>query len=662
MSRLVGAAPDVLPLVLLAFVLPVGLAVTFGWHTPWFVLPAATGLALVLWRLRPKEAITGSLADGAALVAILLWVAVQLAYTGEYVTVDRDPAVYALTGVWLIDNPQVAVPTAEAAQVAAGVDGARTAGLGFGGTRATLSPEFAHTLPGLAALGGWLGGVGGVLASNVVIAGVTLLAVYGVGRRCVGAWWALLPVVGLAVAMPYVAFARNLYAEPLALGLAAAGVSTLMAVTRQADTAGAWRGSLLAGLFVGAAGLVRIDGGLLVIGAIVAVACWAVVDGLPRRVAATHLVAVAAPAATLVGLGVLDVARNSGTYLERHAPQTLAVTAGIAAGALLGVVLVGFGPPLHAWLRASGVRVASIAAGFVGAASLLLLSRPLWYEARFFASAPRYARDVERRQREEGLRLDGARSYDELTLEWVAWYQGWPAVLLGLAGLSLLTWLALARRSDVVVVVATFGVPALVYVVHPAITPDHVWAMRRLTLAAVPLLLLASAAVLAHLAHLRRARAVGAVLAGAGALVVVVWPLTGWSGLHPVRDRVGQLAEAEAVCSQIPDGRVVIAGGVPGVDYLPTARILCDAQVVALAQPTQESLAALHAGWGGLPLALITYQPDEVAWTRPAVDPVLPVQLEMWERSLIDPPQDVTLWRRTLWSGVVQADGSVEPR
>ena len=97
------AAPDAAALVLLALALPISLAVTIGVFTPWLVLPGALVALAAVWRLRPASPVAsppmvwGSVAAVAGSVG---WALVQLRLTGEYVTVDRDPAVYALTGIW----------------------------------------------------------------------------------------------------------------------------------------------------------------------------------------------------------------------------------------------------------------------------------------------------------------------------------------------------------------------------------------------------------------------------------------------------------------------------------------------------------------------------------------------------------------------------------
>lgn len=655
------AVPEAATLAVLALTVPVGLMVTVGLFAAGPALLLGAGALLLLWRLSPPRAPERASwpASAVVLLAVAVWAAVQMRHTGEFVAVDRDPAVYALTGLWLVDHPSVAVPMTEAAAAAADVPGARTAGLGFGGSGDPLRPEFAHTLPGVLAVAGWLGGTRALLAANVVVGAVALLGTYALARRVVGAWWGLVPVVALALGMPFVAFSRITYSEPLALAMITAGAALLTSILDAEDRPRVGT-AVVAGLYLGSVGLVRIDGALVVAGALAAVAAWVVLVGPARDGARTVVLGVGLPAAALVGVGMADLGLNSGTYLTRLSDQAWSLLLAMASAGAAAGLAVAFGARLSRWLRPRRDRVAASGAALAGLGSALLLSRPLWLEAQGSAGNAQLMRDIERRQAEEGLPPDGARSYDELTLEWISWYHGWPAVLAGLAGVGLMTYLAVSgRRPGVLAALLTLGAPALLYLVSPSITPDHVWAMRRLVTGAVPLVLLGVAMLLAVVGARSRPGLVGAVTA---AVVLAAWPLSTWSGLFGVTERVGQLAEARAACAQVADGRVVVANGVPGVDYLPTLRVVCDAQVVALNPTTQESLAALHAAWGGRPLTLLTYDPDAMPWTRPPAEPVHRARLEMWERSLIGAPSAPTVWQRVMWAGTVGPDGRVEPR
>jgi hypothetical protein len=183
--------------------------------------------------------------------------------------------------------------------------------------------------------------------------------------------------------------------------------------------------------------------------------------------------------------------------------------------------------------------------------------------------------------------------------------------------------------------------------------------MRRLVTAAVPLLLVGVAFVLAWA---WRRTAASRVAAGVAALVVLVWPLTTFSGLYTVRDRVGQVEEAQAACAQVTDGRAVVAGSRPGFDYIATLRIMCDVQVVQLTPVTAPGLARLREQWGGEPLTLLTFAPREVPWTRAPSGPVHEAAIAGWERSLVGPPERAPVQERSLWAGTIEPDGRVTPR
>lgn len=658
--RGVVAFPEAAALVLLALAVAVAATVTAAVFRPWLAVAVALLVLGALWWLSPPRAPSAQpsvLATGVAVAGAVAWMLVQLRYTGENIAVDRDPAVYALAGAWLVDHPSVTVPTAEAAQAAAAVPGARTAGLGFGGSADSLAPEFVHTVPGIVAVAGWVGGLPALLAANVVIGAVALLAVFSLGRAVAGDWWGLLPPAALAVAMPLAGFSRSTYSEPLSLVLIATGSGLLLSLVAGRSRS-PLRSAVLVGTYLGAVGIVRIDGALVAAGGLAALATWFVLDPPTRRDGWTRLTAVALPSVALVGLGMADMALGSGTYLSRLAGQAAAVTGALAVAAAVAAGTVVLAPRLHAWLQPRQRTVAASAAALVVAGSAVLLSRPWWMTARTFADNRVMVRDIERYQAREGLPLDGTRSYDEYSVEWLSWYHGWIAVLLGLAGVAVLVYLAVSGRRPALVALLPLAAVAVLYLVRPSITPDHVWAMRRLVTGAVPLLLVGATALLALLG--RRGR-LGAVAAVAGALAVGVWPLTAWSGLGDVRDRVGQVEEAQAACDSIAGGRVVLAGGAPGVDYLPTLRIVCDAQVVQLTQATSESLATLREAWDGQPLSLVTFDVERVPWTARPDAPVHRARIEMWERSLVGAPSAPTVWRRLMWAGVVQLDGRVEP-
>src|SRR5260221_6806404 len=79
------------------------------------------------------------------------------------------------------------------------------------------------------------------------------------------------------------------------------------------------------------------------------------------------------------------------------------------------------------------------------------------------------------------------RLYYELSLHWVFWYIGVPAVALGTLGAALLARRCLrgaAPTWTLPLMIFAWAIVATLY--HPAITPDHPCASRRLVLAVLP--------------------------------------------------------------------------------------------------------------------------------------------------------------------------------
>ena len=71
-------------------------------------------------------------------------------------------------------------------------------------------------VPVLLSVGGWIAGLTGVLHGNAVIGTLGLLAFAGVAVRLVGARWAPLAVLALALAQPELDVIRATYSEPAA--------------------------------------------------------------------------------------------------------------------------------------------------------------------------------------------------------------------------------------------------------------------------------------------------------------------------------------------------------------------------------------------------------------------------------------------------------------
>ncbi len=645
----VCALPERLLLVLLWTCVAVAGCTVAAQHRPVVLLPVAAALVAGTWRWRPGP-LARRRGDLSATVVLLLllavWVGVQVPLTGERLIISRDPDVYTLTALWLVDHASLSVPVPDGS---VGV-------LSFDPARGALQPQGAHLVPALSAVLGWGWGTAGVLAANLVWGAFGLLGVFALGRRVVGAAWALLPVAALALSLPMVDFSRSMYSEPLSLALTMLGGALLLA----AWDSGRRRDFVLCGVALGAVSLARVDGALLTLGVIGGLTVLAALTGradVPGRRWGSLLVA--AGATPLALLGVLDIGRYTVGYFDESRPQLLAAAAAafalIAGSSIVGYVAVAGGTAAErggALLRRTvpGVTV------LLGVLWVVLATRPWWLVAR--GATPSEA--VAFLQAAAGVAVEPRQSYDQDTLTWLAWYYGVVPVAVGL--LALTAWLLYGlrdRRSGRLACLLLLVLPStLLYLWSPRITPDQVWAVRRFVPVVLPALLLATAWGLRAFAVRGRARQVAAAVL---AIATVAWPAATLPGLWSVRDRGGTLAGVREVCAAVAGRPAVVTGN---DTLLPTVLIVCGVPAYGIrAEPTPERLAAAHRALGGGDIAVVTRDPAGLAvdGTAPtAVD----VQFTQWEPTLLRRPKTGLTQGTLVTVAAVDGEGRVraDPR
>lgn len=497
--------------------------------------PAALALAWLVLRRCPRL-------DGPAwagwltLVVVAGFLVLAWSFSSEHVVLRRDPGSYTLYAQWLSAHGILPIP-ASARVFGPGVTFSSP---GFYAAGGSVVPQFLPGTPLLLAAAGWVGGLSGILHANALLGAGALLAVAGLTARLVGPRAAPFTALAVGAMYPVLHAARSPYSEPLALLLLFGGLALL--AERRAD--------LLGGLFAGLATVARID---------------APADLLLLAPYAVLVSPAAGAGAGLgVGTGLLTGAVLSRPYLASLGGPLLQIAAAVvlltaAALAARGRWRAGFRP---AWL-------APAAAAAVAVVGLVFTLRPLLQTVRRPNSASGMIGALQRRQ---GLPFDPTRTYDEWTLHWVAWWVGWPALILAFGGCALLVRRRLATvpwmgSYDPAALLLVLAAATLIVLWQPSITPDHPWADRRLVPVLLPALAICAAWALARVPPL---------WAAGGAVVALVPVLAATKPLLGAATERGQVATVQHVCTALgPRSAVVVTGSRARNELPQTLRGLC---------------------------------------------------------------------------------------
>jgi hypothetical protein len=493
----------------------------------------------------------------------------QMVFHSQFVIVTRDPASYSQFAAWISGHGSLPIPQDNSA---------------FGGVNHLLSfatpafyqvglsivPQFMAGLPMVLSIGYWVGGVNAAVALAPILGALAILTFGGLVARLVGPKWAPLACLALALALPMFFTSRSTYSEPLAAILFLGGLSLAV------DCLGSERGgaraiAALAGLALGLTFLVRLDGA----SDILPVIPYCAMLVLGRRRQAVPMIV-----GFVVGglYGAVDGLFLTLPYLKENKSSVIPLAV-IAALVVLGTLVVarlihtrGL-PNLKAkWLpTAAAVLPVVVMIGFV--------LRP-HLETTRQASSPAFEAGIAAIQLQEGQPIDPSRLYYEISLHWVFWYIGVPAVILGTIGAAIL-W-----RRCVQGKVPAWTLPLMVFswaivttLYRPAITPDQPWASRRLVPAVLPGFILLAVFAGKWLIDWMRQRGIGQVLRGTaagclGALLLVppTWTTFGLAlhthgssgirltatGLAFDRTYIGEIGAVQGMCKALPKNASVV--------------------------------------------------------------------------------------------------------
>lgn len=626
-------------------------AAMLGVARTWLVLPlaAAAGSALALWaRPRGRSGTVGDATPGvhrAAAAALLL----ALGFTmwtawapSQHVRIDRDPGSYTATARWIARDGSL-----DAVAGTGGlydpellrVDGLAVYDVGDG----RVEFQFTHFSSAVMAAAYDVAGARALFRVPALVTGLGLLALYSVAVRVTGRpWAALVALAATALCLPVVHVARDTFSEPFAFALLWAAALAGSSAARSGHP-GRWA---LTGVLFGAAVAARPDTAIVAV-----VAAPLVVVHLRRarrrgeRVG-PRVAALTVGLAVTAGVGLLDLLLASGGYAGRHGGEiAIAVLLAAATGVAAAVGMrLGARAAWPRWWIAHRQVLSDVGAALVGTAFVLA-----WF-VRPRVQQMSGATDVDlvaALQQMEGVAVEPARRYGELSVVWLSWYLGPITLATAIVGLVLAVRTVLRGRAGpaLVLVTASTLVVSAVSLWRPTITPDHIWAMRRYVPVVLPALAVFAALVVARVAAgaIPAARTVRSAMAVGLAAVLVAGPLwTTWP-LRSTREQHGSAAVLEQACELIGADASVVVVGRPEADVLvQPLRSWCGVPAAAAADGIGvDDLDPVRAAVEreGRTLTLVASDPAALS---AAGDPVVTdraVETRQVERTLLGPPR-----------------------
>jgi len=413
--------------------------------------------------------------------------------------------------------------------------------------RAEVIPQFYHLYPATLGFLGRLSGQTAMMGLNALLAAVSAVGMYLVGRRMAGPVAGTVAAAVLSLNMIQVWQAKYPTTEistQLLLLLAVAGLAVAI------DTRW-WPPAALAGAALGIAWLDRADSLLLVLIAAAALAAAAALG----RWGALH---------TAFALGFCAVAPHAVYQMlgpAAHYSSTGGITSG-KAGAVAAGLAVGVVGGRLVWRSALGRWLELTARGLAGTPrrqlvlpiSLALLALLGWLRPQLFG--PDYF--------DYNGRL--VRSYDEQNLHRLAWFVTVPGLLAALAGFALV-----ARRrwqAKVWIMVGPYLVLLVLYLYQAHNSSRLMWWSRRYVPFGLPVLaLLIGVACAAALAWQGRARLLTWVAAVALAGVVAGAGLVQSLPLARHREFGGSFAASARIASAAGDRQGVFVWGPRATSY-----------------------------------------------------------------------------------------------
>ncbi len=512
------------------------------------------------------------------------WFLYNVPLSAEDIFVNRDPAIYTVSGRHLIDNETITIVNEHPNSSEYDLE-FTAAGFGRSVTnKDEIDPQGLHMLPALLGGAGKFIGEKRMLDVAPLFGATAILSLYLLMTLYMKPRWAVFGAVSFSLSFPLVYFSRDTFTEPLSATLLLTSLSLLVLAIREKSQ----KANLLAaaaGVSFGSIFLTRADGlipGLCAILAIL-VLSFSGKSSKWRQLYAYFnggFIPVAA-------LGWLDMSKLSSSYYTTHGEDAKVQLFLLAVVLVSGTLLLMFSgrfkklKKLARGIYQNNYVKASMVICFILVLAFFI-SRPFWYVGHDYSYPPGISSFIEGNQRLEGLEVDGTRNYAELTTVWMVWYMGILITVLSVIGL-ITSWVLVLykNKKELLLPIAVFLLPSLVYLQLVGITPDHPWASRRFLPVTFPAICFFAFYFLHVVAeYLKNKKGIFSKYTAVVLLIfsaLVINNVAAQSkNIKNLKRYANQYQLIDSLCEKVDENDVILWAGDSGWKSIQTARSYCD--------------------------------------------------------------------------------------
>ncbi len=527
--------------------------------------------------------------DVLAILFLLVWGVFNSYYTSQNVYLYRDPALYNSTARWLMDHDNIAIPAENPFGDNPNLYTTSNSGVDMIKEEPErLYTHGLHVLPSLSAFTGRIFQESAALKINVLIGSLALLAVYGFTRLLTKPRWAFLSTAVLSLSLPMIYFSRDMYTEPISM-LYIFTLFSLLYFAKKTRNRALWG---ISGFMAGASLMTRIDAYLGLVGVVsylaIFLALSAKKDKKPNII---NISIFFASAFAVAIIGWLDLTKLATSYYRFHAQliqqQLLLVGAVAIVGLITTMLFWKYGLQQKVYKKISSRTTGTIFVVLVSVLIVGLFARPLviegidYYEVQEIGGTQSIVVQEEQTPNSIGYNVG------EQVILWPTWYLGMLFSIFGVLGLLLIIKRSAEDKNLYLLpFLLTFISISSLYLFKPSITPDHIWASRRL----LPVILPGVAVLAAYLLSSIKIKKLYSIILYIALSAIFITSTLNVSGfLLTEKVRSPLLTQVNDFCAVLPEDSAVLLVGIMGLVSVQTINSYCGVPTVRyVGSPTQE--------------------------------------------------------------------------